>query len=53
VVRQRLAVRHGEHAHVSVTAAPGEGWVVAIEIPAVVSRAPRAPSPVHPRLQPR
>jgi hypothetical protein len=40
VVRQRLAVRHGERARVAVTAAPGEGWVVTIDIPAVVLRSP-------------
>lgn len=45
VVRQRLAVRHGDAARVGVTAAPGEGWLVTIDVPAVVMRTPR--------LQPR
>ncbi len=38
VVRQRLTVRHGSAAQVTVTAAVGEGWCVEIAMPAVVMR---------------
>jgi LytS/YehU family sensor histidine kinase len=44
VVQQRLQARYGEAARVDVTAAPQEGWLVRLTLPAVVSRA-ASPAP--------
>ncbi len=40
IVRQRLLARHGSAAHIDVTAAPHEGWLVRITMPATVTTLP-------------